>query len=92
MGLLAVGSVRALAAVVGLDGEAVLPLALTVQGLLRADQALPGGPVQHHRLKLDRAGARRPVVHPEPADLPWESEEEEEEDDEAATVDQDNVL
>ena len=77
MGLLAVGSVGALPTVVGLDGEAVLPLALTVQGLLGAHQALPGGAVQHNRLKLDRARPRGPVVHPEPADLPWVSREHE---------------
>jgi len=71
VGLLAVGSVWPLAAVVGLDGEAVLPLALAVQGLLGAHQALAGGAVQHHRLKLHRARTRRPVVHPEATDLPW---------------------
>lgn len=53
MGLLAVGSVGSLSAVVGLDGEAVLPLAFAVQRLLRADQTLAGGAVQNHRLKLD---------------------------------------
>jgi hypothetical protein len=52
VGLLAVGSIGALSTVIGLDGEAVLPLALTVQGLFRADQALPCRAVQNHRLKL----------------------------------------
>jgi hypothetical protein len=45
--------------------------------LLQAHQALPGGAVQHNRLKLDRARPRGPVVHPEPADLPWVSREHE---------------
>lgn len=55
VGFLAVHSVRSLSAVVGLDGEAVLPLALTVQRLLGADQTLAGGAVQNHGFKLDRA-------------------------------------
>lgn len=53
MGLLAVDSVRSLSAVVGLDGEAVLPLALTVQRLLGPDQTLASGAVQDHRFELD---------------------------------------
>lgn len=55
MGLLAVHAIGSLPAVIGLDSEAVLPLALTVQRLLGADQTLASGTVQHHRLKLDRA-------------------------------------
>lgn len=69
VGLLAVDSVGPLAAVVGLDGEAVLALALAVQRLLGPDQALPGGAVQNHRLKLDRAGARGAVMNPEATDF-----------------------
>lgn len=56
MGFLAVDSIGSLSAVVGLDGEAVLPLALTVQRLLRPDQTLASGAVQNHRFKLDRTG------------------------------------
>lgn len=55
MGFLAVDSIRSLSAVVGLDGEAVLSLALAVQRLLGPDQALASGAVQDHRFKLDRA-------------------------------------
>lgn len=54
VGFLAVHAVRSLSAVIGLDGEAVLPLALTVQRLLRPDQTLAGGAVQNHGFKLDR--------------------------------------
>lgn len=54
MGLLAVDPVGPLPAVVGLDGEAVLPLALAVQRLFGADQTLAGGAVQNHGFKLDR--------------------------------------
>lgn len=56
VGFLAVHSVGSLSAVVGLDGEAVLPLALAVQRLLGANQTLPSGAVQNHGFKLDRAG------------------------------------
>ena len=64
MGLLHVGSVGALPAVVGLDGEGVLLLQLTVQLVLGADHPLAGGLVQHHRLE----GHALPV-DPEAADL-----------------------
>lgn len=53
VGLLAVRSVGSLSAVVRLDGEAVLPLILTVQWLFGADQTLASGAVQHHGFKLD---------------------------------------
>lgn len=53
VGFLAVDSIRSLSAVVGLDGEAVLPLALAIQWLLGPDQALSRGTVQNHRFKLD---------------------------------------
>lgn len=69
MGLLAVGSVGSLSAVVRLDGEAVLPLALAVQGLLGADQALAGGAVQNHGLKLDRTRTRGTAMDAEAADF-----------------------
>lgn len=72
MGLLAVGSVGSLSAVVRLDGEAVLPLSLTVQGLFRADQALAGGAVQNHGFKLDRPRTRGTVVNAEAADFTWD--------------------
>lgn len=72
MGFLAVDAVGPLPAVVGLDGEAVLPLALAVQRLLGANQTLPGGAVQHHRLKLDRARARGTIVDPEATDFACE--------------------
>lgn len=45
MGFLAVDSIRSLSAVIGLDGEAVLPLAFTVQRLLGPNQTLTGGAV-----------------------------------------------
>lgn len=53
VGLFAVDSVWSLSAVVGLDGEAVLSLALTIQRLLGPDQTLTSGAVQNHRFKLD---------------------------------------
>lgn len=73
MGLLAVRSVGSLSAVVRLDGEAVLPLILTVQWLLRADQALASGAVQNHGFELDRPRTRGTVVNAEAADFTWES-------------------
>lgn len=72
MGLLAVGSVGPLSAVVRLDGEAVLPLAFAVQRLFRADQTLAGGAVQNHGFKLDATGARGTVVNAEAADFTCE--------------------
>ena len=69
MGLLAVDAVGPLAAVVGLDGEAVLTLALAVQRLLGPDQTLPSGAIQHHCLELDRTGSRGAIVHFEATDL-----------------------
>lgn len=53
MGFLAVNSIRSLSAVVGLDGEAVFTLALTVQGLLGPNQTFTSGTVQNDSLKLD---------------------------------------
>lgn len=53
MGLLAIGPVGSLSAVVRLDGEAVLPLAFAVQWLFRADETLAGRAVQNHGFKLD---------------------------------------
>lgn len=53
MGLLAVHAVGSLSAVVRLDGEAVLPLVLTVQWLFRADETLTSGAVQDDGFKLD---------------------------------------
>lgn len=55
MRFLAVDSIRSLSAVVGLDGEAVFPLALAIQRLLGPDQTLASGAVQNHRFKLNRA-------------------------------------
>lgn len=55
MGLLAVDAIGSLPTVIGLDGKTVLPLALTVQRFLGANQTLTSGAVQHHCLKLDRA-------------------------------------
>lgn len=65
VGLLHVGSVGALSTVVGLDGEGVLLLQLTVQLVLGPDHPLAGGLVQHHRLEGDVL-----PVDPEAADLP----------------------
>ena len=64
MGLLHVGSIRALSTVVGLQGEGVLLLQLAVQRALGADHPLARGLVQHHRLE----GHVLPV-DPEAADL-----------------------
>lgn len=72
MGFLAVHSIRSLPAVVGLDGEAVLPLTLTVQRLLGTDQALASGPVQDHGFELDRTGTWGAVMNPEATDFTWE--------------------
>lgn len=71
MRLLGVGPIWPLSTVVGLDGEAVLPLALTVQGLLGPHQTLSRGTVQNHRLKLGRARATGAIVNLKPTDLTW---------------------
>lgn len=69
MGLLAVHAVGSLSAVVRLDGEAVLPLVLTVQWLFRADETLAGGAVQDYGFKLDCTCTRGTVVNAEAADF-----------------------
>lgn len=53
MGFLHVGSVGTFSTVVGLDGEGVLLLQLTVQLVLGPDDPLPSGLVQDHCLEGD---------------------------------------
>lgn len=53
MRLLHVGTIRTLSTVVGLDGEGVLLLQLTVQLVLCPDNPLASGLVQDHCLKRD---------------------------------------
>lgn len=69
VGFLAVGAIRTLSAIVGLDGEAMLPLALAVQRLFGANKALAGRAVQHHGLELSRTRTAWAVVHSESTDL-----------------------
>lgn len=66
VGLLGVGPIRALAAVVGLDGEGVLLLGLAVHRLLGPDQPFSCRFVQDHSLK----GHPGPM-EPEATDLTW---------------------
>lgn len=66
---LAIGAIRTLSTIVGLDSEAVLPLALAVQRLFGANKALAGGAVQHYGLKLSRTRTTWTVVYSEPTDL-----------------------
>lgn len=53
MRLFHVGTIRTLSTVVGLDGEGVLLLQLTVQLVLCPDNPLSSGLVQDHCLKRD---------------------------------------
>lgn len=53
VGFLHVGAVGSLSTVVGLDGEGVLLLQLTVQLVLGPDDSLASGLVQDHRLEGD---------------------------------------
>lgn len=64
MGFLHVGTIRTLSTVVGLDGESVLLLKLTVQLVLGTEDPLTSGLVQDHCLKGDIL-----PVDPEPANL-----------------------
>lgn len=66
VGLLGIGPIRALATVVGLDGEGVLLLGLTVHWFLGPDQSLSCCLVQDHSLK----GYPR-SMEPEATDLTW---------------------
>lgn len=66
MGLLHVGSIGALATVVGLDGEGVLLLQFAVQLVLGTDDSLACGLVQHHCLEGDILS-----MDPEATDLSW---------------------
>lgn len=65
VGFLHVAAIRSLSTVVGLDGESVLLLQLTVQFILGPDHTLPGGLIQHHCLERHVL-----PVNPEAADLP----------------------
>lgn len=69
VGFFAVDSIRSFPAVVGLDGEAVLTLALTIQWLLGPDQTLTGGAVQNHCFKLDRTRTQWAIMNPETTDF-----------------------
>lgn len=61
-----VGSVGSLSTVVGLDGERVLFLKLTVQLVLGPDHSFACGLVQHHCLERNIL-----AVNTEAANLPW---------------------
>lgn len=65
MRFLHVAAIRSLSTVVGLDGEGMLLLQLTIQFILGPDQALASGLIQHHRLERHVL-----PVDPEAADLP----------------------
>lgn len=76
MGFLAVSAIRTLAAVISLNGEAVLLLTFAIQRLLGPNQTFSSGPVQHHCLKLCRTRTTRSIVNPKSTDLPLKEREE----------------